>query len=235
MLLATTAASCKGPALRHSDARVFANDSALQEESRALTTGALDALQLAPTNPPTDLAKTFLKRDQQIEGLPAKRIDVEAILAGHVEALRDITNRLEKIDTLLDERTKLKVENDKLRDQLVEMGKKYEEERNRTIFKRIFASLGIAGTLAALIAVMVLCPVAIPIIGNILGFVVGKLPQLAGVIGVVSTKAFDGVVKGVENFRSHNTEHVAALESKLSGAMDYSHKQLVKARKAVIN
>ena len=38
----------------------------LVEESKALTTGALDALSFAPTNKPTDLAKKFLQETSKL-------------------------------------------------------------------------------------------------------------------------------------------------------------------------
>lgn len=212
------------------------NADALAEESRALTTGALDALVKAPTNPPTTLAKTLLKKDQQIEGLPVHRIDVDAILAGQTPALVALTNRLNLADTLLEERERLRVEIAQLNSRLVELGTKYEQERNRGILRRIYLSLGFGGSIAGLLALCFFFPPAIAIVGRILGWVVSALPSLASWVGVVSVKAFDATVRGIEKAKtSIGSDSTAALELSLSKSMDSSHKLLVKNRKAAIN
>ena len=53
------------------------NQNQIAEESKALTTAALDAVNLAPVNPPTDLAKQFLQKDQQLEGFAERKIQTE--------------------------------------------------------------------------------------------------------------------------------------------------------------
>jgi len=53
-----------------------------------------------------------------------------------------------------------------------------------------------------MIALVVLCPAVLPILGTMLELDRGPAPKLAGAIGVVSKKAFDGVVKGVGEFRN---------------------------------
>jgi len=44
---------------------------------------------------PTDLAKKFLQRDQQIEGMPSERIDVAGILATNKAAIDALERRME--------------------------------------------------------------------------------------------------------------------------------------------
>lgn len=220
--------------LRSSDKKVNANDALLKEESRALTTGALDSLSYAPTNPPTDLAKKFLRRDQQIEGMPAKRIDVEAILAGQAKAIADLDARFIKIDALLDERIRLEIENKRLTDALVEMGQKYEAERNKSIVRRLYGWLGFGGTIAAILALFVFFPPAIAIAGRLLAWIVTKLPGLASFVGVVGTKAFDATVRGVEKAKTALGDKVPALEAELGRSMDDAHKKLVRARKLTL-
>lgn len=221
--------------LKRSDAKAAANAASLVEESRALTTGALDALGHAPTNPPTTLAKNLLQRDQQIEGLPVKRIDVDGILAGHSEALADLTNRLAGIDALLQDRVRIQTENSQLRDKLVEMGKLYEEERNKTVLKRVFAYLGVGGSIAAIIALFVFFPPALAIAGHLIGWIVSKLPGLASWVGVVSVKAFDQVVSGVEKAKAAiGRESTEKLEAQLGREMDKPYKAVVRIRKAAL-
>lgn len=178
-----------------------ANSAALAEESRALTTGALDALSHAPTNKPTALAKRFLQRDQQIEGTPARRIDVAAILAENVEAVRDLNRRLDAQDALLVERAELQRKLQAAQADLMELGRKYDAERSRSIWRRVLgwatATFGIGG----LIAMVVMCPAVLPILGGAASWIIARVPALVNLFGFVGKKAFDGVVAGVGRAR----------------------------------
>lgn len=173
----------------------------LVEESKALTTGALDALSYAPTNKPTDLAKKFLQRDQQIEGMPAERIDVAGIIATNQAALVALDRRMTMQQEWLQERVKLEVELNKANDRLLELGRLYEQEKAKSTWKRIWAwtmsTFGIGG----LIALAIFCPAALPVMGAIASFVVSKIPALTNLIGLVGKSAFDAAVKGVGNAR----------------------------------
>jgi hypothetical protein len=177
------------------------NAGALQEESRALTTAALDAVTLAPTNPPTSLAKRFLQRDQEIVGMPTQRIDVEALLAEKDTAWKELNARMEEQRRLLQQRGELETRLRQAESELVELGRKYEAERNRSVVRRVWGwavgTLGIGGIVAA----CVLCPAVLPLLGNLLGWLIGKIPALAGFVGLVGRRAFDGVVKGVGEIR----------------------------------
>ena len=99
------------------------------------------------------------------------------------------------------------------------------------------------------------CPLALPLVGRGLGWLVGKLPGLASAVGVVSVKAFDAVVRGIENAKKQNlpvaptvsvantqllgdsrrdkTSWIEKLENNLSREMDAAHKALVRSRKSI--
>jgi hypothetical protein len=173
----------------------------LIEESKALTTGALDALSFAPTNKPTDLAKKFLQRDQQIEGVPADRIDVAGILATNKVAIEALERRMEMQQDWLQERVRLEVELNKANDRLLELGRLYEQEKAKSTWKRIWSwTIGTFG-IGGLIALVVFCPAALPIIGAAASFLISKIPALTNLIGLVGKSAFDAAVKGVGNAR----------------------------------
>lgn len=210
----------------------------ITEESKALTTGVVDALSVAPTNPPTNLALTLAKHDQQLEGLPTQRIDVSSILALNQEAIKALDKRLGYQETLLREKDALQAKLEAQQAKLVEMGKLYEEEKNRNIVKRIWrwglSTLGLGG----IIALCVLCPAVVPIIGRIFGWLVSKVPKLAGMLGVVSKNAFDSVVKGVGEIRkavkSTNPDVSQLIDTELSKATDKSDKVLIEKRREVL-
>jgi hypothetical protein len=97
----------------------------------------------------------------------------------------------------------------------------------------------------------------LPIAGRVLGWMVGKLPGLASALGVVSVRAFDAVVRGIERTRSKggaadaptiavansgrsdsrrdSATFLPDLELNLSREMDAAHKALVRSRKQTIN
>lgn len=173
----------------------------LVEESKALTTGALDALSFAPTNKPTDLAKKFLQRDQQIEGVPVERIDVVGILATNKASIDALDRRLEMQQQWLQDRVKIEIELDKANDRLIELGRLYEEEKAKSMWRRIWAwtmsTFGVGG----LVALVVFCPAVLPVIGGLASFLISRIPALTNLLGLVGKSAFDATVKGVGNAR----------------------------------
>jgi hypothetical protein len=221
----------------HVSEKIERNGDRLGEESRALTTGALDALGFAPTNPPTDLARTFLRRDQQIEGMPVERIDVAAILATNTAAIRSLQQRFDQQDGLLRERVALERDLEAAKARLVEMGQKYEAERSKSIWRRILGWMGLTGTVAAVVALFVFCPPAAMIVFRLGAWLVGKVPAMASFLGVVGTKAFDQVVQGVEDAKASVRESGGKSEvitDPIARRMDAGPKALVRARRAVV-
>ena len=234
-------------------AAVEKNAAALQEESRALTTAALDAVSLAPTNPPTALAKRFLQRDQEIEGMPVQRIEVEALLAEKDAAWKALEGRMEEQRRLLQQRGELGSRLRKAESQLTELGRKYEEEKNRSLIRRVWHwAVGTVG-LGGVIAACVLCPAVLPLLGNLLGWMIGKVPALAGFLGLVGRKAFDGVVKGVGEVRrelkqmkglpadQQRSYRPAELLELMDGTLKRTtedaenHRELIEARRDALN
>ncbi|HEX7860075.1 MAG TPA: hypothetical protein VF773_07115 [Verrucomicrobiae bacterium] len=230
----------------------------LHEHSRAFTTAIVDTLQLQPTDqrdPYTILALDLAKIDQRIEDLPLKPIAVEPLLASASASSTNLTAaqhraarraasalevRRSAVDQLLaTERSRT--------DQLIAFGEKFEEERNQSRlswFKRISLSTLLLGSF---IALAIFFPAAIPILGRILAWLVGKIPALAGTLGVVSVNAFDAVVKGIERTRTTGSIEklgnqlttgeipLADLKLNLSREMDAAHKALVRRRKSSLN
>ncbi|MCL5098569.1 MAG: hypothetical protein M1608_13780 [Candidatus Omnitrophica bacterium] len=213
------------------------NAVALTEESRALTTGVVDALALAPTNPPTDLAYDMAKRDQQIEGVPTSRIDVPNILAGDQKAAESLEARYRTQESLIAERTSLEAKLKDAEAKLIDLGQKYEAEHNQTVFHRIWAwAIGTLG-LGGIIALCIFFPAAIPLVGKCAAWLIGKIPTLANYLGVVGKDAFDAVVKGVGEFRAQwqTTDAGKALDASLAAATDQAHKGIIDASRKTLN
>lgn len=217
-------------------------NAAIANESKVMVTGALDSLHFAPTNPPVDLAKTLLTRSQELTGLPpvGDRLDIQAILATNVSAIRDLEKRMKNQEQLIADRDKLQAKIDELEGKLIDMGAKYEQERNRSIVKRVWHwGLGTFG-LAGAIAFFVFCPaVALPLFGRLLGFVVSAIPSVAGFIGVVSNKVLDTTVQGISNFKESVEKRgmddvKQMLKTELRLAQDKNHVDIIDARRAAL-
>ena len=232
--------------------------SRIDAHSQRLTTGIVDVLQLQSTEQRDVYSATALelaRQDQRLEGLPIKPFDAWVLTQSietpaSREAWADLRAEFKQQDKLLaaQRRKAAKLET---------MGAAYERERNERITAWAkWLSGGLVG-IGGLIALFIFFPVALPLAGRFLAWLVGKLPSLAGAAGVVSVKAFDAVVRGVERAREagsggellnnqsasvvpavpatngYSRRHSpgSSLELSLSRSMDADHKALVRARK----
>lgn len=180
-----------------------------------------------------DLSATFLRRGQTIVGLPI--VDQSQQVADLLSSNRALKESAEAREhERVAQEQGWAAERAALLLRLQEMGAKYEAEKNKSIVRRVWGWLtGLIG-IGGVIALMVLCPALIPIFGRLLGMVVSLFPKLAGMVGVVSTKAFDGVVRGLHRAKgemnTNDANPTEALEINLSREMDRDHKNLVAAR-----
>jgi hypothetical protein len=223
--------------------------SQLEEHSRALTTAVVDSLQLQPPEQRdhyTEFALRVAREDQRVEGLPLEPIPVEPFVRTN-EINSCITRRAERdLSVRFAEIEKLIAAEKRQADRLIAFGETHEEAQNRT--RALWAKWIGSGSLliGGLVALCVFVPAAIPILARILGWLVSKIPALAGAVGVVSVKAFDAIVKGIERTKSEasgvsrmtneSTDTSSdKLHLNLSREMDAAHKALVRSRKATLN
>lgn len=188
-----------------------------------------------------DLSDDFLRRDQNLTGLPIQDQTAQVrTLLGENASLKQQSASLEAQREA--EETGWRAERAQYEKQLIDMGQKYEAERNKSIVRRIISSLGIGGTVAAIVAICIFFPAAIPIFTHLAGWLVNKIPALASGLGVVSKNAFDGIVRGVESAKvelknnppSSPAAAADVLSKHLSKSMHPDHQVLVKARKSKI-
>ncbi|MGV3771992.1 MAG: hypothetical protein ACO1QB_03760 [Verrucomicrobiales bacterium] len=212
LMLLTGAGCAYGPQL----SRV---ENHLTEESRRLTTAVVDTLQLQPAEQRDVYSSTALQiaaQDQRIEGISLDPIHVPVLLGlGDVtakeqaKAAADLQNEFERINGWLKKRANSQ-------QRLLQAGLEAEDARARKV--RFWAKLAgfVSLPVAAMIALFVFVPAAIPICGRLLGWVVSKVPSLAGAAGVVSVKAFDAVVKGIERTRSTASTKISGVAPTVS-------------------
>lgn len=227
--------------------------------NRLDTTGVVDVLQAQPEarrDLHTALALDLAREDQRLEGLPAKSLDVPALLALNRAAntnagrpanappetilLDDATAALlqKAVEALARERTEAEA--------LQQRGRESEEREQRRLglLARLAALIGVP--LGALIAALACFPALLPVAGRVCAWLVARIPSLASALGVVGVKAFDAVVRGVEETRNAAPADVRNLANEqlqpaapkdvlaenLSSAMDRDHKRLVRSRRA---
>lgn len=152
------------------------------------------------------------------------------------EAVKQLAERYRIQTQLIQEKSDLQTQLRAKDDALIEMGKKYEAEKNKSIMKRIWhwaiGTLGIGGIVALFVFFPALAVPLLPIAARALGWIVSMFPKAAGALGVVSTKAFDAVVKGVNSgLEKTDAAQSATVKQELSKALDQSHKNLVRAAK----
>lgn len=208
----------------------------LAEASRVLTTATVDALILVPATNRVDavvLATDLAKQNQLIIGLPEKSLNVKPLLS--TNTMERVASRAALAAMFAEQQVTLgqvRV----LESQLIEMGAKYEAEKNASIVHRCWTwfkvTLGL-GTIGAIIALCIMFPVigavVLPILGRILGWLVKVAPTWASYIGVVGHKAFDSVVGAFEKGKAGaDPVAVAQITSTMSKEMDKSDKALVK-------
>ncbi len=247
-------------------------DARLVEAARVNNEAARQALDLQPlTNRDacSETARAFVSQNQRVLGSPVHPLPVPEMLAQVEQARSSAASNSPHVAPEIVLQTAV---SDALREpfaaqdrvlgrhravveRLTQMGAEAESTRNARIsfWARWVGRLALP--VAGLIALMVFVPAVIPILGRLLAWLVGKLPTLAGYVGVVSTNAFDATVKGIETWKQSTASAPSpgpssspnpipspnptaapqpALLNALSQSMDTSHKALVRARRNAV-
>ena len=214
---------------------------AQKASANAYATGL--ALQAAPqTNRAVAVAQTFNDKTKALLPKPDYEdiIEYEAIVAGllsenekqRAQSQKALGEADSEISTLLSERRVIEGRVEDLENRLIEYGAKYELERNKSWWTRIYSFLGFGGIIALVIAF----PILIPIGGQVVGWVVNTVPSLASWVGLVSRKSFDSVVVAVESAKERmktdgKEDAVLLLKEELQKATDAAHRKLIADRK----
>lgn len=195
------------------------NDKDFEDKGRAYVYGTQKALsKVTNSEPAVRLAQDFSDKAMLTLGPPSytDATEIDKIIVGLLSSIdkdrADAKKRQDKFDRAI---TAIEADKQELKSKLdtalkaqqqindvnAEKAAKYDEEHRQNIIKRVWhwaiATLGIGG----IIALCVFCPALIPVFGRIVAWIVGKIPSLAGAIGVASTKVVDGLVKGVGDVR----------------------------------
>lgn len=181
-----------------------------------------------------DLSDAFLRREQSIIGLPIRDQHslVEDLLSENVrlkkEAVeweRDRERQEELWRTTLEAKQR----------ELMLLGQEAERTRNQNIIRKFWGWFGITSTLAIVILTCIFVPGALLIFLRLVGWLVAKIPRIAGMVGVVSVKAVDQIYKAIETTKMQGeSATIEDVRDNLSRSMDQDHKNLITARRRAV-
>lgn len=218
---------------------------AQKASANAYATGL--ALKAAPqTNRAVAVAQTFNEKTKALLPKPDYDtiIEYESIVAGllsenekqRAQGQKALTQADAEISALVSERRAVESRVAELENRLIEYGAKYELERNKSWWTRLYAFLGFGG----IIALVVAFPILIPLGGQAVGWIINAVPSLASWVGLVSRKSFDSILVGVESAKvrmktDSKDDAVLLLKEELSKATDSDHRRLIADRKQSLN
>jgi len=205
------------------------------------------ALQAAPqTNRAVRVAQAFNEKAKVLLPQPeyGETIRYQGIVAGllsenetdRTSAQKALGEKDSEILRLQSDKSVISGRIKELELELIDYGKKYELERNKSWGRRMYAFLGFGGVIALAVAF----PIFIPIAGQIVSWIVGLVPSLASWIGLVGRKSFDSVLIGVESakekMKANGAQGVTSLlKDELNKSTDSAHRRLIAARKQSLN
>lgn len=194
------------------------------ESNHSAWLGELGARQMAAARG-AEVTGDALDRTQRMVGLPAENQSelVSALLSTNATLRANAQQAVRDREALQQEMIIVQRANEA---KLLEFGAKYEEERNKSILRRIYAYFGFFGTIAAVIALVIFCPPAAALMFRFVGWLVGKVPSVARAAGVVGKKAFDATVKGIGNARDE-FKKMEALPKEQQRAITYAEARAI--------
>lgn len=190
----------------------------------------------------------FLRRNQNLMGLPIHdQTQIINNLLSTNKTIRQAEEQRQNIKETQEENWRAKIQ--ELETKLQAMGEKYEQEKNKSIIKRIWAWGGFTLVFGGIIALMVFFPPLIPVVTMIVGKIIAFIPSLAHVFGVVGKKTVESVALGVGNVRNEFKKHkelnpnktytpsevLDLLDTQLKISMDKDDKKIIESFRQKLN
>lgn len=178
-------------------------DGELNRHTRAFVSGTVDALSLSEDKSKEDLvALNFARKAQEIVGLPqpGDKIHVEDVIVANDVAIENLADRDKDVIDLSRRKEILGHDLKDTEEKLISLGELKSQEEKDGFFSSMWLWLtGTFGLIGAIAICIVAGPALIPILGQILAWVVGKVPGLISWIGITSSKMTSNIIKGVHD------------------------------------
>lgn len=213
---------------------------AIDERDRQMVTAIKESLEKVDivSLPNEAQGRVAVARDLSVEterlnGIPIEKIDIQALYdKWYIENRPEYTQNLfilkQDNTDLLKNKHKLEI-----REQGQIAGVKILEDKKAASggFMGWVKGLGITTIIIIVLGFVVLGPAFIPILGNIVGWIVKKIPQLIGLFRIVSVDIMDQVVDNVQtardDFNSNADKNYTGKEVKTILDKHLSNKQTI--------
>lgn len=219
------------------------NEAELDEASKQLTTAIVEAQEGEENKNNRDILILELSLlDQQIEGLPIEKLNVDDILKTVSENKAAFDKQIEEARQSL---ILMQKENVGLRLEVENLNNKLESEKNKSVFDRLsgwFLGLSIPTLIIGILLIVFFPAIGIPMFTAIINWLVSMIPQLIGFFGVVSKKLVDSIIQSVQILRTElkndpdglikKSDVIKMIDGNLSSKMNKSDKRIVLERKA---
>lgn len=178
-------------------------DGELTRHTRAFISGTVDALSLSEDKSKEDIvALTLAQKAQEIVGLPqpGDKIHIEDVISSNEVAIENLTDRDTDVIKLSRRKELLGHDLKDTEEKLISLGELKAQEDKDGFFSSLWMWLtGTFGLLGAVAICVIAGPALIPVFGQILAWLVGKLPGLIGWVGITSSKMTSNIIKGVHD------------------------------------
>jgi hypothetical protein len=175
----------------------------LNRHTKAFVSGTVDALSLSKDKSKEDLvALNLAQKAQEIVGLPqpGDKIHIEDVISSNEVAIENLTDRDTDVIKLSRRKELLGHDLKDTEEKLISLGELKAQEDKDGFFSSLWMWLtGTFGLLGAVAICVIAGPALIPVFGQILAWLVGKLPGLIGWVGITSSKMTSNIIKGVHD------------------------------------
>ena len=215
-------------------------DTELNRHLKSYVTGTVESLSQSKNKGSEEkIALNFATKAQEIIGLPSPgdKIHVDDVIAGNEDALANLKDRNDDVILLSRQKQVLGHELSNTEDKLIELGQA--SKKDDSFFAKAWSWLtttfGIIGAIAILI---IGGPALIPIFGQIIAWVVTKIPGLVGWMGLTSFSLTKNIIKGVhdakekikladEERKFSKNEVLDLFKSNLGNSTNHSDKNII--------
>jgi hypothetical protein len=212
----------------------------LDRHLRSYVTGTVESLAYSTDkNKEEQVAFNLAMKAQEIVGLPdpGDKIHTIDVIDNNNVAMENLSNRERNVVSLARQKQVLGHELINTEDQLIELGEA--SRGNENFFSKMWgwliATFGLIGAIAVLV---IGAPALLPIVGQLIAWVVTKIPGLVGWMGLTSFSLTKNIIKGVHDVKEKikladeertfsKNEVLNLFKSNLGNSTNHSDKNII--------
>lgn len=176
-------------------------DTELNRHLKSYVTGTVESLAISEEKNQEELiAFDLARKAQEIVGLPdpGDKIYIEDLVKNNDVAIENLNDRHTDVVILSRQKQVLGHELSDTEDKLIELGEASKKQDG--FFSRLWSwLLGTFGLIGAIAILVIGAPALLPILGQILAWIVTKIPGLVSWFGLTSFSLTKNIIKGVHD------------------------------------